>query len=227
MFPRSGGVYVFLKEAYGPLTAFLYGWAALFVVISGGIAAVAVGFAAYSVTSCRCLTSVSVLGFSGTKLVAASVILVLGAINYAGVRSGNMVNAVTTAAKVGALASLPVMALIAARVDAGRSMPIVPPGLERPASVVWRRDDRRPLDLRSRGTSSRYAAGEIKDPKRNLPRALIGRDPRPHLHLCHRQRRLFVRAEHRRNERNDAYRRARRDGARGGLAARASSPPQL
>ena len=36
MFPRSGGVYVFLKEAYGPLPAFLYGWAALFVVISGG-----------------------------------------------------------------------------------------------------------------------------------------------------------------------------------------------
>src|SRR6476620_12021534 len=47
MFPRSGGVYVFLKEAYGPLLAFLYGWAALLVVLSGGIAAVAVGFAEY------------------------------------------------------------------------------------------------------------------------------------------------------------------------------------
>ena len=47
MFPRSGGVYVFLKEACGPLPAFLYGWAALLVVISGGIAAVAVGFAEY------------------------------------------------------------------------------------------------------------------------------------------------------------------------------------
>src|SRR5262249_40946768 len=47
MFPRSGGVYVFLKEAYGPLPAFLYGWAALFVVISGGCAAVSVGFAEY------------------------------------------------------------------------------------------------------------------------------------------------------------------------------------
>src|SRR6476620_8921386 len=47
MFPRSGGGYVFLKEAYGPLLAFLYGWAALLVVLSGGIAAVAVGFAEY------------------------------------------------------------------------------------------------------------------------------------------------------------------------------------
>ena len=47
MFPRSGGVYVFLREAYGPLPAFLYGWASLLVVISGAMAAVAVGFAEY------------------------------------------------------------------------------------------------------------------------------------------------------------------------------------
>src|SRR5690606_18476644 len=47
MFPRSGGVYVFLREAYGALPAFLYGWASLLVVISGSIAAVAVGFAEY------------------------------------------------------------------------------------------------------------------------------------------------------------------------------------
>src|SRR5687767_4752924 len=47
MFPRSGGVYVFLREAYGPLPAFLYGWASLLVVISGSMAAVAVGFAEY------------------------------------------------------------------------------------------------------------------------------------------------------------------------------------
>ena len=45
MFPRSGGVYVFLREAYGPLPAFLYGWASLLVIISGSIAAVAVGYA--------------------------------------------------------------------------------------------------------------------------------------------------------------------------------------
>ena len=47
MFPRSGGVYVFLKEAYGALPAFLYGWVALLVVFSGGLAAVSVGFAEY------------------------------------------------------------------------------------------------------------------------------------------------------------------------------------
>ena len=47
MFPRSGGVYVFLREAFGPLTGFLYGWATLLVVLAGGTAAVAVGFADY------------------------------------------------------------------------------------------------------------------------------------------------------------------------------------
>src|SRR5262252_9557060 len=47
MFPKSGGVYVYLREAFGPLVAFLYGWAAFLVFWSGGIAAVAVGFAEY------------------------------------------------------------------------------------------------------------------------------------------------------------------------------------
>ena len=73
MFPRSGGVYVFLSEAYGPLVAFLYGWAALFVVISGGMAAVGVGFAtylSYFFPVPRDILAAS--GLSGTKLVAAS-----------------------------------------------------------------------------------------------------------------------------------------------------------
>jgi hypothetical protein len=56
MFPKSGGVYVYLREAFGPLVAFLYGWAAFLVFWSGGIAAVAVGFAEYlkySFPDCR------------------------------------------------------------------------------------------------------------------------------------------------------------------------------
>lgn len=172
MFPRSGGVYVFLKEAYGPLTAFLYGWAALFVVISGGIAAVAVGFAAYLSHFLPVLTSVTILGVSGNQVVAALVILALGAINYTGVRSGNLVNVVTTAAKVGALAALPVMAVIAARVHPV-FLPVVPPGLARPEAsfgvamiaVLWTYEA---------WYFVTYAAGEIKDPQRNIPRALLG-----------------------------------------------------
>ena len=47
MFPRTGGLYVFLEEAYGPVWGFLFGWAALLVVLTGSVAGVAVGFAEY------------------------------------------------------------------------------------------------------------------------------------------------------------------------------------
>lgn len=47
MFPRAGGLYHYLKEAYGPLVGFLYGWIAFLVIMSGGIATIAVGFGQY------------------------------------------------------------------------------------------------------------------------------------------------------------------------------------
>ena len=172
MFPRSGGVYVFLKEAYGPLTAFLYGWAALFVVISGGMAAVGVGFATYLTYFLPVVNSVNVLGVRGPNLVAALMIAVLGTINYVGVRRGNMVNVVTTTAKVAALAALPVMAVVATRVHPVY-LPIVPEGLARPGAafgvamiaVLWTYEA---------WYFVTYAAGEIENPQRNVPRALVG-----------------------------------------------------
>lgn len=180
MFPRSGGVYVFLKEAYGPLPAFLYGWAALLVVISGGIAAVAVGFAEYlsyfvpALSPSRIVLSVplpwTTAGISAGQLAAAASIAVLGAVNYVGVRSGNLVNAVLTAAKVAGLAALPIMALIAARVEPSFT-PVVPPDLPRPLvsfgiamiAVLWTYEA---------WYFVTYAAGEIKEPSRNVPLAL-------------------------------------------------------
>jgi APA family basic amino acid/polyamine antiporter len=181
MFPRSGGVYVFLKEAWGPLPAFLYGWATLLVVISGGIAAVAVGFAAYVSYFFPWLTdgssafrvgagSLSIV-ISPAQVVAAASIVVLGAVNYVGVRTGNMVTAVITAAKIAAIAALPVMAMAAARVTPELS-PVVPPDLARPAAsfgiamiaVLWTYES---------WYFVTYAAGEIKDPQRNVPRALV------------------------------------------------------
>jgi APA family basic amino acid/polyamine antiporter len=90
MFPRSGGVYVFLREAYGGLTAFLYGWASLLVVISGAMAAVAVGFAEYLSYFFPVLSTSNVVlstampwgtfTLSAGQLVAASSLAVLGAV---------------------------------------------------------------------------------------------------------------------------------------------------
>jgi APA family basic amino acid/polyamine antiporter len=182
MFPRSGGVYVFLKEAYGDLPAFLYGWAALLVVISGGLAAVAVGFAEYlsyfipALSHARIVWTIATpwwaFTLSAGQLAAAGSLVVLGAVNYVGVRSGNMVNAVLTAAKIGGLAALPLMAITAARVDPV-FLPVVPPDLARPAAsfgvamiaVLWTYEA---------WYFVTFAAGEIKDPQRNVPRALVG-----------------------------------------------------
>jgi basic amino acid/polyamine antiporter, APA family len=182
MFPRSGGVYVFLKEAYGPLPAFLYGWAALLVVISGGVAAVSVGFAEYvsyfipAVSRQHVIISVptfvgSALTISTAQVVSVSSILILGSINYVGVRSGNLTNAVLTAAKVAGLAAIPLLAIAFARVDPAFT-PVVPPDLARPAAsfgvamiaVLWTYEA---------WYFVTYAAGEIENPRRNLPLALV------------------------------------------------------
>ena len=181
MYPRSGGVYVFLREAYGVLPAFLYGWVAMLVVISGGIAGVAVGFAEYLSYFIPALSTSAVVlslpmpwgavNISPGQLAAAGSLAVLGAINYVGVRSGNMVNVVLTTAKVSGLAALPIMALVAANVQPAFT-PVVPPDITRPLAsfgvamiaVLWTYEA---------WYFVTYAAGEIKEPRRNVPRALV------------------------------------------------------
>jgi len=116
-------------------------------------------------------TSSPAFAISAGQLVAAASIVVLGAINYVGVRSGNFTNVVLTAAKVAGLAALPVLAIVAWRVTPTLT-PIVPPDLARPAAsfgvamiaVLWTYEA---------WYFVTYAAGEIRDPRRNLPRALV------------------------------------------------------
>ena len=181
MFPRSGGVYVFLREAYGPLPAFLYGWASLLVVISGSMAAVAVGFAEYlsyfipAASTSRIVLAVPVpwgtFSISAGQLVAAGSLAVLGAVNYVGVRSGNMVNVILTAAKVAGLIALPVMAFVAGTVTPSYT-PVVPAEITRPLAsfgiamiaVLWTYESWYYVT---------YNAGEVKDAARNIPRALV------------------------------------------------------
>jgi APA family basic amino acid/polyamine antiporter len=181
MFPRSGGVYVFLREAYGELPAFLYGWVAMLVVISGGIAGVAVGFAEYLSFFVPAFSTSTVLmslpgptgaiNISPGQVIAAISLGVLGAINYVGVRSGNITNVVLTTAKVTGLAALPVMAILAARVEPAFTAGL-PPDAVRPLAsfgvamiaVLWTYEA---------WYFVTYAAGEIKDPQRNVPRALV------------------------------------------------------
>lgn len=181
MFPRSGGLYVFLERAYGPLVAFLYGWTALLVVLAGGIAAVAVGFAEYisyfvpALSLDRAVLNLGsgrwTPGVTAGQLVAVASIAVLGGVNYVGVRSGNTVNVVLTVAKVAGLAALPLMALVGPRVQPDFGLPAVA-SLARPfaafgvamIAVFWAYEG---------WYFVTFAAGEIRDPARTLPRALV------------------------------------------------------
>jgi basic amino acid/polyamine antiporter, APA family len=181
MFPRSGGLYVFLSEAYGPVLGFLFGWACLLVILTGSVATVAVGFAAYFSYFFPALGTDRVLAtyampwgpwsISAGQLVAATSIVVITATNYVGVRSGNLTNAVLTTTKVAGLLAIPIMALVYMRVDPVWT-PIVPPDVVRPLAsfgvimiaVMWTYEG---------WYYVAFAAGEIKDAARNVPRALI------------------------------------------------------
>ncbi len=180
MYPRAGGVYVYLKEAFGELPAFLYGWAMLLVALSGGVAAVAVGFADYlsyfvpALSHQHVLAQMSIGSFTWTlsagQIAAVASIVVLGGVNYLGVRSGAGANAVLTTLKMAGLVLLPVFALVAAKA-APAWTPVVPATIASPwvafgiamIAVLWANDGFYFLT---------YSAGEVRDPARNLPRAL-------------------------------------------------------
>ena len=181
MFPRSGGLYVFLSEAYGPVWGFLFGWACLLVILTGSVATVAVGFAEYfsyffpSLGTDRVLADLAMpwgaWRISAGQLVAAGSIVVITAINYVGIRSGNLANTVLTVTKVGALVVIPILAVAFMRVEPTLT-PVVPPDALRPLAsfgvvmiaVMWTYEG---------WYYVAFAAGEIQDAARNVPRALI------------------------------------------------------
>jgi APA family basic amino acid/polyamine antiporter len=181
MYPRSGGLYVYLSEAYGSVWGFLFGWACLLVILTGSVATVAVGFAEYFSYFFPALGTDRVLAtfampwgawsISAGQLVAAASIVVITAINYVGVQSGNTANAVLTVAKVGGLVLLPLLALAYLRVEPAFT-PVVPPDSLRPLvsfgvimiAVMWTYEG---------WYYVAFAAGEIRDAAKNVPRALI------------------------------------------------------
>lgn len=180
MYPQSGGWYVFLNEAYGPVWGFLFGWAGMLVILTGSIAAVAAGFAEYfsyffpSLSTSRILLSMPVpwgaVHISAGQLVAASSIAILGAVNYVGVRMGNAVQSVLTIIKVMGIAAIPFLALSVhpakpnfTSLTANVAHPLSSFGVAMIA-VLW---------AYSGWDYLCFASGEIKDPNRNLPRALI------------------------------------------------------
>jgi basic amino acid/polyamine antiporter, APA family len=156
--PRAGGGYVYLRETWGPLPAFLYGWALLLVIASGAIAAIAVTFADYTLA----LTG---LPARFTLPLAIAAILFVSAVNYIGVRPGAVVQNLFTLLKLAALAALVVIGLAAGLPPAAPAPPGAPSAFG--AALV-------PILFTYGGwQQTNFIAEEMVDAERNLPRALV------------------------------------------------------
>jgi len=156
--PRAGGGYVYLRETWGPLPAFLYGWALLLVIASGAIAAIAVTFADYTLA----LTGLSA---RLTLPLAIAAIFFVSAVNYLGVRPGAVVQNFFTMLKLAALAALVAIGLAAGLPPAAPPPPGAPSAFG--AALV-------PILFTYGGwQQTNFIAEEMVDPERDLPRALM------------------------------------------------------
>jgi APA family basic amino acid/polyamine antiporter len=202
MMPRAGGPYVFLREAYGKATGFLFGWSLLLVIQTGTIAAVAIAFANFTgvliegISATRYLIEPIRLGryaisLSTQQLVAVTMILLLTLINTRGLRLGALIQNSFTVAKTAALGGLIVVGLLvgwnagAAAFTSSWWKPwengwdpgVVQPGLVLGGglalAVLVGRAMVGPLFAQSAWNNVTFTAGEVRDPGRNLPRALL------------------------------------------------------
>lgn len=171
-FPATGGVYVFIREGWGRLPAFLFGWAELVVIRAAALGAVSTTFAEYFLRALGHDPRAAPYD-AWVHYIAASAIILTGAFNYVGVRWGTLVQNVLTLLKCGGLLGVVLLAFALAIPGSGdHFVPAAPPGSFGAArfglalvSVLWVYDGWADLS---------FVAGEVKDPRRNLPRALIG-----------------------------------------------------
>jgi APA family basic amino acid/polyamine antiporter len=161
--PAVGGQYAYLRDAYGPMPAFLYGWALLLVIQSGGMAAVAITFARYFGN----LVHLPV----ADSAVAVAVLALLTLINCMGVRSGSNVQSLLMLLKIGAIAALVVAGLWFAPAITVEPPPASTGSLSTIAAIGAAMT---PVMFSYGGwQTSSFVAGEMKNPQRDLARGLL------------------------------------------------------
>jgi basic amino acid/polyamine antiporter, APA family len=166
-FPRTGGVYVFLREAYSPSVGFLWGWAMFWTMHSGIIAVIAMVFARY-------VGAFVPLGDGGILIVAVTSIVVLSAVNYLGVRFASGVQVVLTCIKVFALVLIVVAALNVARQGGGALRLASGAAVTAmPAPAAFALALIAGLFAFGGWHMVSYAADETVNPTRTIPRALM------------------------------------------------------
>jgi APA family basic amino acid/polyamine antiporter len=158
--PQAGGGYVYLRETWGPLPAFLYGWTLVLVIATGAIAAVAVTFANYAL---------ALAGLSDrlTVPLAVGTIVLLAGINYTGVKPAAITQNIFTVLKLAALAALIAAGLFLA-VPTAPYRPLPPSTASAFGAALV------PILFTYGGwQQTNFIAEEIIEPERNLPRALV------------------------------------------------------
>ena len=176
--PKAGGQYVYLREAFGPLSGFLFGWTSFLVIQTGTIAAVGVAFAKFLGVFVPWVSAGNRLipGLSSQQAVAIAVIALLSWVNTRGIRTGAVVQNLFTFAKTAALLGLVGFGLLV-----GRNAQAVTRNFgDMWQGVWWGWDAIRLVGVAMVGAlfssdawnNVTFTAGEVRNPKRNLPLSL-------------------------------------------------------
>jgi APA family basic amino acid/polyamine antiporter len=166
MNPAAGGLYVYLRDAFGPLTAFLYGWTFFLVIATGSAATLAVASTSY-------LQQFITLGPIGQKLAAAGLLAIVAAINVGSTRRSADVQNWSTAIKVAALIVMSVVLVVWHREAPAVGTPFWPASVSSSLlsgmglgmiGVLWAYEGWQYVT---------FSAGEAIDPQRTFPRAIV------------------------------------------------------
>ena len=177
--PRAGGQYVYLREAFGHLPAFLFGWVAFSAYVTGTNAAIAVAIAEHlgsfypSLSTHSNLVNIGNFGLSVGQLVAVSLLVVLSVVNYLGVILGKWVQNIFTVLKIG---SILLFALAGIFISTGNQInfSLNPTGMGFGSIITGIGIALVAVNWTVGGWEYvTFTAGEIKNPKRNLPLALF------------------------------------------------------
>ena len=169
-FPETGGFYVYLREGWGRQAAFLFGWAELVLIRASALGGIAVAFGDYSL---RAFGIDPVTHVLGARALSAAAILFAASVNIRGVKLGAAIVGLSTVAKFSALGLIAVAAFVlgsshgatVSNLTAAAAGPVTIGSLGLGlVSVLWAYD--------GFGDVS-FAGGEVKDPERNLPRAIM------------------------------------------------------
>jgi len=177
-FPRSGGMYVFLRESFGKLPAFLFAWAELWIIRPGAFGAIGITASAYTLRTlgadpAAIVASAGPVDIRAEQLLGAGYILLVGTVNFFGIHRGAILQNLSTAFKVGALALLVVVGFAlgtpsgdipAGGIFAQRAVVGLSPFLLAMVAILWAYDGWADLA---------FVGGEVKEPQKTLPRALL------------------------------------------------------